>query len=149
MQRNRWIGQNDDWKHTTRNCPALGDSLPDPTYNSSDSPTQQWRGLVNGFLHELNVSLKAAADLNVTDIPSSVYFNETDPEKLWNQIMDFLDHVNDLWYKHVGEPNGILKSPQTGQCGDEEVERWVQTTEANEKSQSEFEEAFDGQCDAR
>ena len=100
----------------------------------------------------MNASLQLAAAKGVPGIPSSVYFNETDPERLWVQIMDFFDYISDIWYRHIGEPNDIFRPtpvPTTpaGPCDDEDVQRWVDTTTDNEHAQEGFTEAFDGQCD--
>jgi hypothetical protein len=149
IQRNRWIDQSEDWKDTTKNCSTLGDNLPTPTYNPRDDPGEQWKDLLYDYLHNLNASLKAAAD-KIPGIPSSVYFNETDPEKLWLQIMDFFDYINDIWYSHIGEPNGIFQltgSAPGDACGNRDIQRWLDTTTDNEHAQNGFTEAFHGRCD--
>ena len=149
VQRNRWLGKNDDWKNVTRNCDGLGDDLPDPTFDSSDPPIQQWQDLAQNYLASLNAWLQAASDLSIPGVPDSIHFNETNPDKLWDKIKFYQNHFNDLWYEYVGQPNGLEKPDPFGQCDDKRVEEWVKSNSVNDKADEDFEDVFHGRCDAR
>jgi hypothetical protein len=149
VQRSRWIGKNDDWKNVTRNCDGLGDDLPDPMVDTTDPPIQQWLVLLENFNASLNAWLKAASDLSIPGIPSSIAFNETNPDKLWEQIKFYQNHFNDLWYEHVGKPNGLVKPDPFGQCDNKRVEEWVRSNSVSDTASEDFEDVFDGRCDAR
>ena len=149
MQRDRWINKTDDWKDVTRNCDGLGDDLPDPIFDSSASSIQQWRKIAQNYLSSLNAWLKAVSDLNIPGIPSSIQFHETDPDKLWDKVKYYVNHFNNLWYEHVGKPNGLVKPTPFGKCDDKQVEEWVHSTSVSDKANSDYEDVFDDRCDAR
>ena len=149
MQRDRWVDKDEIWKNVTRNCDGLGDDLHDPDYNVTDSPINQWRDVIDNYIDTLNAWLKVASDLNLPGVPSSIQFDESDPDKLWEDIKFYLNHFQNLWYEHVGEPNGLMKPEASGDCDDEQVEDWVQCTEISDKGTEAFEDVFKGRCDTR
>ena len=148
-QRDHWLVADNEWKHVTRNCSLLGDRLPDVTFNMGDPPIQQWRDISSDYLNELNKWLESAASLHIPGIPSSVSFHETDPEDLWGKVKEFVDDVMDKWYEHVGKPNKLERSAPSGQCANKQVEEWVHSRDDGEELQEEYEEEFNGRCDAR
>ena len=148
MQRDRWIDKVETWKNITRNCDGLGDELPYPDYNVTDSPGNQWGDVIDSYIKTLNAWLKVVSALNVTGIPSSIHFDESDPGKLWEDIMHHLNHFNDLWYEHVGEPNGLMQLESFGNCEDEQAEKWVRFGDVIDKAGEDFENVFKGRCDS-
>jgi hypothetical protein len=66
----------------TRNCPLLGNRLPNVTVQKEDPPIHQWFDMAKDYLNELNKWLKSAASLHVPGISSSVSFNDTNSEDL-------------------------------------------------------------------
>ena len=110
---------------------------------------QQWHSLSRDYLNELNKWLESAASLHVPGIPSSVSFDETDPDNLWKKLKEFVNDVMNKWYDHIGKPNDLERPEPSGQCDDKLVEKWVHCIVESEELQDEYEEKFNGRCDAR
>jgi hypothetical protein len=148
-QRDRWIDIIDNWKNGTRNCDGLGDDLPDPIFEKSAPPIQQWQKIHQNYVDSLNAWLKAASDLNLPGIPSAIQFDETNPHELWDKVKYYFNHFSDLWYEHVGKPHGLVKPTLLGRCNNKQVEEWIHSTFASEKAISDYEDVFNGHCDAQ
>ena len=130
-----------------RNCfEWLSSSLTD-TYHDEDTPIRQWRYIMQQYLHELNVWLKFVSDVLTLDVPSSVSFNETNPEKLWDEVQSFVSRMSNLLYEHIGNTNNVMAFNSTCLCENKQVGQWVLATALSEEATDDLEKTFGGQCD--
>ena len=89
------MNEEEIWLNTTDECPALGDSLPDPTVDPDDPPISQWDDLRDNFVTALKAWLGTADRIPgmPTDVPD---VSMLDPDDQWEMLKNFEDDVSDF-----------------------------------------------------